>query len=75
VNTNDQGSLPVLLGRCESLLYYVGLAGTYGSLVASAFLLTSAVGRAQQSAAWRDPSKHEVQFVAVDEGVQLEVLD
>lgn len=24
---------------------------------------------------WRDPSKHQTQFVTVDEGVRLEVLD
>ena len=28
-----------------------------------------------QSAPWHDPSKHKVQFVTVEEGVQLEVLD
>src|SRR5271170_2135242 len=28
-----------------------------------------------QSAAWRDPSEHSVQFVGVDENVRLEVLD
>ena len=31
--------------------------------------------RAQESAAWRDPSPHRVQFVTVDDRVQLEVLD
>jgi non-heme chloroperoxidase len=30
---------------------------------------------AQESDAWRDPSPHRVQFVAVDENVRLEVLD
>jgi non-heme chloroperoxidase len=29
----------------------------------------------QQSAAWRDPSPHTVQFVTVDKNVRLEVLD
>jgi len=29
----------------------------------------------QQSAPWRDPSPHSVQFVAVDQNVRLEVLD
>jgi non-heme chloroperoxidase len=42
-------------------------------------LLTSAMAvstvYAQESALWRDPSKHTVQFVTVEEGVQLEVLD
>ncbi len=34
-------------------------------------------GRAQQAdgTAWQDPAKHSVQFVTVDEGVKLEVLD
>jgi len=31
--------------------------------------------RAQESNSWRDPSKHQVQLVTVEEGVQLEVLD
>ena len=30
---------------------------------------------AQKSATWHDPSNHIVQFVTVEEGVQLEVLD
>ena len=30
---------------------------------------------AQEHATWRDPSPHEVRFVTVDEGVDLEVLD
>jgi pimeloyl-ACP methyl ester carboxylesterase len=30
---------------------------------------------AQEPVAWRDPSKHEVRLVTVEEGVQLEVLD
>src|SRR3989442_3310306 len=29
----------------------------------------------RQSAAWRDPSPHTVQFVTVDKDVRLEVLD
>ena len=29
----------------------------------------------QEPAAWHDPSPHRVQFIRVDEGVQLEVLD
>jgi hypothetical protein len=35
-------------------------------------LAASEPGRAQQ---WHDPSKHNVQFVIVEDGVQLEVLD
>ncbi len=30
---------------------------------------------AQQSAAWHDPSPHQIQFVTVDHDVRLEVLD
>jgi pimeloyl-ACP methyl ester carboxylesterase len=30
---------------------------------------------AQEPRAWQDPSKHQVRFITVDEGVQLEVLD
>jgi non-heme chloroperoxidase len=29
----------------------------------------------QQAAPWHDPSKHKIQFVTVEEGVRLEVLD
>ncbi len=38
-------------------------------------LAVSATGGAQESAPWHDPSKHQVQFVTVDDGVRLEVLD
>ncbi len=37
--------------------------------------LTCALAYAQDSAAWHDPSTHSVQFITVDEGVRLEVLD
>ena len=30
---------------------------------------------AQESVIWQDPAKHRVQFVTVDDGVRLEVLD
>ena len=39
----------------------------------AAFFLATAY--AQNSASWTDPSKHKIQFVPVDEGVHLEVLD
>ncbi len=41
------------------------------------FLLISSLAllRAQEVAIWHDPSPHQVQFVTVDENVQLEVLD
>jgi non-heme chloroperoxidase len=38
-------------------------------------LAVSVIGYAQESAPWHDPSKHKVDFVTVEEGVQLEVLD
>jgi non-heme chloroperoxidase len=38
-------------------------------------LLITTTGFAQESAPWQDPSKHQVQFVTVEDGVQLEVLD
>jgi hypothetical protein len=38
-------------------------------------LAVTTTGYAQESASWHDPSKHSVQFVTVEEGVRLEVLD
>src|SRR5882672_8842027 len=38
-------------------------------------LLVTTTGFAQESVPWQDPSKHQVQFVTVEEGVRLEVLD
>jgi len=38
-------------------------------------LVAIATGWAQESTPWHDPSKHKVQFVTVEVGVQLEVLD
>src|SRR5580700_12106247 len=38
-------------------------------------LTVNAISYAQESAPWRDPSKHKVQFVVVEDGVRLEVLD
>jgi pimeloyl-ACP methyl ester carboxylesterase len=38
-------------------------------------LAMSATACAQESASWHDPSKHNVQFVTVEDGVRLEVLD
>jgi non-heme chloroperoxidase len=38
-------------------------------------LVATATGCAQESTPWHDPSKHTAQFVTVEEGVQLEVLD
>jgi non-heme chloroperoxidase len=45
------------------------------SLSLLAFLFPGEPACGQESAKWQDPSKHEVKFVAVEEGVQLEVLD
>ena len=42
-------------------------------LLASAMTISTV--HAQESAPWHDPSKHSVQFVTVEEGVRLEVLD
>jgi len=44
-----------------------------GLLVVHTWL--ASVARAQESGAWRDPSRHQVKFITVDEEVQLEVLD
>jgi non-heme chloroperoxidase len=42
---------------------------------AIALLLVCRTVAAQETAQWRDPSPHRIQFVTVDEGVRLEVLD
>jgi non-heme chloroperoxidase len=38
-------------------------------------LAVSVASSAQEPASWPDPSKHKVQFVTVEDGVRLEVLD
>src|ERR1035441_6074010 len=38
-------------------------------------LAVTVTGFAQDSASWHDPSQHKAQFVTVEEGVRLEVLD
>ena len=43
-------------------------------LILPLFLAAGGIVLAAQDA-WRDPSKHDVQFVTVDQGVQLEMLD
>lgn len=45
------------------------------SAVLSLVALIAATSSAQDSSGWRDPSPHKIQFVTVEEGVQLEVLD
>ncbi|HXM36345.1 MAG TPA: alpha/beta hydrolase [Pyrinomonadaceae bacterium] len=51
----------------------------YLSLIVMLFLVSPACGQApvirQEPVTWQDPSKHQVQFVTVEEGVRLEVLD
>lgn len=49
------------------------IAVVLGVLVIHAWLVSVACSR--QPGAWRDPSKHQVKFITVDESVQLEVLD
>jgi non-heme chloroperoxidase len=45
------------------------------SLTAFALSALAIVAFAQESRSWRDPSTHRAQFVAVADGVRLEVLD
>jgi len=54
-----------------------GIDPMYRLLVVCFLALSLTAGRAQtqESAPWHDPSKHRVQFITVEEGVQLEVLD
>lgn len=47
---------------------------TVSTLVCVALALPGLI-RAQDSAAWHDPSPHNIQFITVDNDVQLEVLD
>jgi pimeloyl-ACP methyl ester carboxylesterase len=41
----------------------------------AAFVLTCLAAAGQESGSWRDPSSHRVQFVTVEDGIRLEVLD
>ena len=45
------------------------------SLTAFVLSALAIVALAQESRSWRDPSAHRAQFVAVEDGVRLEVLD
>jgi pimeloyl-ACP methyl ester carboxylesterase len=49
------------------------IAVALGVLVVQTWL--ASVACAQERDAWRDPSRHQVEFITVDEDVQLEVLD
>ena len=61
--------------RWERVLYHVVLGVGCGSVVVGTVLLASLGARAQESCVWHDQSKHRVQFVTIENGVQLEVLD
>lgn len=43
--------------------------------IALLWIILVSSASAQDKAAWRDPSPHRIQFVTVEEGVRLEVLD
>jgi non-heme chloroperoxidase len=53
----------------------VCLAETALRRTAIALILVCCTVAAQETAQWRDPSPHSIEFVTVDEGVRLEVLD
>jgi pimeloyl-ACP methyl ester carboxylesterase len=56
----------------------VGNVSAMADLLARLLVLSLAVnvtGFAQDSVPWHDPSKHIVQFVTVEKGIRLEVLD
>lgn len=57
--------------RQASLISHISVA--LGVLVVPTWL--ASLASAQDPSAWRDPSKHQVTFIAVDQDVQLEVLD
>lgn len=49
-----------------------------GKILVSFLVLTLVAGAAayaQEPASWQDPSKHRIQFVSVEDGIRLEVLD
>jgi non-heme chloroperoxidase len=46
-----------------------------GTCLSALVLCLAPTALGQQATPWRDPSKHTVQFVTVEEGVRLEVLD
>jgi hypothetical protein len=62
-------------GRCGGVVQHVAMEIGYCLAFVGAFLLAMPVARAQESAVWHDPSKHQVRFVIVENGVRLEVLD
>ena len=75
MDTLYQEPLSLLRRRCGRPFRRVRSRAVYASLLfLGAFLLTSLVERAWADA-WHDPAKHNVQFVTVEDGVRLEVLD
>ena len=66
-----------LASVCAVLHKFTRSIGT-GQILMGLFVLILIPNRAawaQESAPWQDPSKHRVQFVTVEDGVRLEVLD
>ena len=62
----------------QTLIGRVGNVIRMANLLARLLVLSLAVtatGFAQDSVSWHDPSKHTVQFVTVEKGIRLEVLD
>ena len=57
----------------QPVALFTGISVLLGVLVMQPSL--ASLARAQEPGAWRDPSKHKVTFVTVDDHVQLEVLD
>jgi len=62
-------------GRCQIVPLLSMLRGTRPYVFALSIVSLLAPSYAQNSAVLRDPSPHKVQFVTVDEKVELEVLD
>ena len=62
-------------GGCQILKLLSMLHGTRPCVFVISIVSLLAPSYAQNSAIWRDPSPHKVQFVTVDENVKLEVLD
>ncbi len=60
--------------KCGHLIRRVAPTNGCSSVFLGAILLGLAA-QAQGTAVWRDPSTHNVQFVTVEDGVRLEVLD
>jgi non-heme chloroperoxidase len=53
----------------------VGTALSFGATIIAWISLMAPAGFCQEPRPWHDPSPHRVQFVTVEEGVRLEVLD